>query len=112
MNAQPHQFHSSDNERQPFSEGMFAFNPMMGVWVGLWQRYMDNTMRMMSIWMNLPAEIMQTSRNSDAEDRMRDSMRAYENAMNDSQSVARDTMAATADAGKEAGNKVRSRISA
>lgn len=99
-----------DRRQDEHMGGLFAMNPMMGAWAGLWQRYIETSMRMMSIWMSLPSDMMASSRSGQPEERMRDSMRAYENAVAQSGSLASDMMSTTAAMGKEAGKSVKNRM--
>ena len=96
-----------DARQDAHSSDHFSQNPIFGIWAGFWQRYYENSMRMMSIWINLPGEIMATNKASHSpEDRMQGSVKAYENAVNESQQVTKDTT----NAAFEAGNKTKSRM--
>lgn len=89
------------------SAAFYSINPMFGIWAGFWQRYYDNSMRIASIWMNLPAEIMATNKPDRAmEDRSHDTMRAYGQAVDETQRVMKDT----ADAALDAGTKAKARV--
>ncbi|MBY0613083.1 MAG: hypothetical protein K2P80_12955 [Beijerinckiaceae bacterium] len=85
-----------------------AMTPVITLWQSFWQRYVDNSTKMMSIWMTLPFEMMASVRSETPVSQ------AYEQASDTYGSALRETTALsqdTAAAAVQAVSKTKDRVS-